>query len=1733
MEKRDNILKLDNKTIEKKIEQESKEKLFSFEGINEFDKEFETNDLGSVNQKLWDDTFSDAEKEVSFNLEEIKKEETEEFSDEIKEIVLENPMMQQMSSQANSETEVLEKAKQDKKTLTENDKKVLSNLNKEPAKAEQIRNESKTKAPDSDNENNQVTEDKSKFLMENPSWKKLIDSCNVILSDKDSAGVLFESVKKSTQEFVDEITLKKEGEEKAILNKFNSMLYLVSEYYELNKGSKWSKKGKRRRDITGKLVNDMKEIRKELSVSFEANSELDLVYKKSSRLVGDEKMFGDSKEMASVKTAILSLQSELGQEVDKNNLALTFDKLEKAYGTAIAECQKYILTKKSSTQRYAMVHDRMLDYMAELGMLSTLKNKMNNGQKANMGTISNGFGLLFAARFDNYETKRAKKKNVKKPVPAKALEKVKDYDPKAFDDLKNLDSAADTILKLMKMDKTPVEFAKKLGDDSSNLIIYLYDLLKNMPQGEHTEIFHTAIAGYMGKDKRRTYTNSKGDKVNCDTLIRIRQDVAGTLYISINGTERQLPYTREAVLNGMQTNMVMHEKVFGDTARNDAIEKIKKMNAKADNGEIRDICVKVMRNLLGKDAPFFHNLKTEDLRILTINLAEKRMDAKTIQEYMKFIDKSGEKNAISSHLINGTGTMELLKNREEKKDTTLKKAVIVEKKKESTESKKPSKSDTWPAEQEQLKNFMADIIYSKDTWITDTVEKKEGGNLEKVLYRNIIAINALLKNPQMLKDVKDSLLASMGIEADKEMNDNFDTILENVKEVSTMIAEKVPEFAKGKFFEDITRGTIIAGALAMPETKKAIKEAEKAINEAVEGICSQMQKVINDNLSKIIKPAEPEKEEEEKPALTKEEITKRGNKQLEKIVNSVMEGQKGQGKFLKLVMENYFEGVSTLDKRSMVAWALRNAKYVNTKGDNNTTLTVSEEKQKECAGAFLGGMFKGAGPLFQKMLQGLPVKDMPEGIKDAFVDVKSNLLPIPDEIVEAELLAMVERSKGAVTSIKKTKSLGAASVGQAFLCTIYGPSLGENGQEVVVKLLRPEARNRMEREKAIMLKCAKNTDENEGMLKTYQGQLLRIEEELDLTIEARNVERGQIYDKTLNKDKTPDAVKSMKLSKLISPTTTSMVVEKAPGQTVDKYIGELSDRQKYLMEPLYRYEVKNGEKVLIKEKDGNPKIFDDNEKQFDTRKKISEMKALLNQARKRQKYLTRLAEKWVEEGLYGEGFYHGDLHAGNIMISDEQCTVIDFGNATQLDEKQKKDITCMMAATSVGDAVVFREGFHNLMIKTEESERYYEQVKDQFTAELNTILNLGDVNSVGQRIIAALIKAQEMGLELPAAIANFASCQQRINNTIAALNHEIDKLYKSVNVLLKIKDGYDKKHKYFNDADMIKGLKAVDENNFNKAKQCMIETCLMSNQNLFLSYLRGNKQEKFFEVYNDYLCAEEQRKKTILEGYETFCKDSIEKNLPAENMMGILFLNFRFDLNTVTESERNTLLCVGQSMTQELFEKGLKILEKALTGDSSLEMRAKNYFAQLEKDENYDKDLKIAVKMYEEVEDTIKASYKSSGGAWGSLTGNSINEFIELDREKITAKEAFISMYSEIAENDKYKEEFREKVDKVWAVRDEIIKANPNLETEDINLKFGNEHRALIDDLTNFITEATITELKAMEKPEKTEYGDLNVDDESLDEFNDVMGSVICKHKKETLMRAGIILALKNIKYMI
>lgn len=837
---------------------------------------------------------------------------------------------------------------------------------------------------------------------------------------------------------------------------------------------------------------------------------------------------------------------------------------------------------------------------------------------------------------------------------------------------------------------------------------------------------------------------------------------------------------------------------------------------KQDKGRLRRLALQALSSTLDLPSSVFTNIISEEV----INMARQALSGTATKEQIQERVNSME----DTEKINGEQTLQLLKDLE--KDAAAGEKVVMPK-------QKPEQVEAglWTEDETILKNLFSEMIFSEKTWETDDKSKKEtpGQRLKRLISDSKVTkvLTRLIQNPT--NHSIDILLEKLPIpEGDTKtaIREFLDQVLgdaelenpdlEELKEGAKMIQNLDADWKK--------MGAIIVAINKIPQDK--YEEMAKKLDEGISKACDELQKEVTSNLGHIFKdnneeenpnqivpeerleklelnmekPKDPDEkgisEDEKKQRLAYKKKYKEASlkKLTDVIADNFTAGKRGQGKFIRLVLSRYFSGVDMVDKRAMIASAVRNAKPYE-KPAEDASKEEKEKVEKAVYANYLGGLLKGAGPLMQKMLQGLPLQGLPPEMTEALADMKSKLAPIPQNIVEAELRDMVVRSKNRVTKIDVKQPLGAASVGQAFLCTMYGPGF-EKGKDVVIKLLRPDVRNRMMREKKIMLKCAKDTDPNGGMEKTYQGMLKRVEEELDLTIEATNADKGSVYESYSSN------VKSVKVDHSIEPTTNSLVLEKAEGQTLDSYMTELKAERDKLINPFlsYKTQVKeNGQEVKVlntkEEEDGekeNVLLYNlDNMGRLPETKK--QLRKMLSTLQKRQKHMIELSKIWVTEGIFKNGFYHGDMHAGNIMINDNNATVIDYGNATKLSEKQIMMVTQMILAATAGHVEQYRNGFHQLLKASGFPEEVYQQKRDELTRVFSEVLSLGDRTSAGERIMASLIRAQDLGLAIPPEIFNFSQSQFRMANAVSEMNEMIRRLQKDIKAVdimeMEVKEG--------------------------------------------------------------------------------------------------------------------------------------------------------------------------------------------------------------------------------------------------------------------------------------------------------------------------------------------------------
>ena len=812
--------------------------------------------------------------------------------------------------------------------------------------------------------------------------------------------------------------------------------------------------------------------------------------------------------------------------------------------------------------------------------------------------------------------------------------------------------------------------------------------------------------------------------------VHLHQKENNVLVATIDNKDIKLPHTAAQLKEKLEDDMVQNVNFYG---KDKVFSMLQNLN---DNDSTRPR----LRNLFSQALTGVLGIQEKDLGAITTPLL-KLFTEMALKGH--FTSQQEFENLFlplcNNNLINTAESLDLINKFESEQKTD----PISVASKVSIDSSRAQNLIVSHQEMQNLKvrNLAADLIFNERTWDIDKNIDIKGKRLHLTLNEHLDTIIAILKDRSCLDflepEIKDplneilntlenikpvneakqefnSILSQEDREIYNELNDMFDLQNITVKDLLNSLNQK-----QLKVLTEITLNL-------MPLENFAA--AEQSIDENVKEMAAALQQNISEQFARMCDTSTSESADTDYDNKSLDDLLKESGTDL---------NSDGYGKFMKEVINTYFANISLIDQRSVIAAGIR---Y----GKENADL-----------GTQLGALLKGAGPIMQKMLQGFNTEGMDATFRTALQDMKSNLAPINNTIIQSYLLDMVEKSHGKIHKIEMTKSLGAASVGQALLCKMYTDEHPE-GTDCVIKILRPDAKLRADREKAIFQEAALKVP---GMERTFAGQLERIMAELDLTQEASNIKDGAVYDNYF-----PTKVQSMKLSSLVDPTTNTMVLEKAPGITLDNYLQGIDAKIEEAAKP-YEENIR-GQKEAINATEESVRTVTSNV--------LTSLNNLYIEVEKRQQLLIDLTAAWVTQGIYGGGFYHGDLHAGNIMIDDDLLTVIDFGNATKLTADDQTQITLMAAAAIKSDASKFLEGYQKLL--SSDGKKAFNQHRDEISSVVDKILTKGTEEDTGKRIAVALSAIQKFGVEAPAPIFNFSQCQLRLQAAVDAMNGALDKI---------------------------------------------------------------------------------------------------------------------------------------------------------------------------------------------------------------------------------------------------------------------------------------------------------------------------------------------------------------------
>jgi ubiquinone biosynthesis protein len=278
--------------------------------------------------------------------------------------------------------------------------------------------------------------------------------------------------------------------------------------------------------------------------------------------------------------------------------------------------------------------------------------------------------------------------------------------------------------------------------------------------------------------------------------------------------------------------------------------------------------------------------------------------------------------------------------------------------------------------------------------------------------------------------------------------------------------------------------------------------------------------------------------------------------------------------------------------------------------------------------AALVRMLDDAGPSFVKLGQLLSTRPdvIPPSTATALSKLQSSAAPVPT----SEIVQVLERAWGRdphdVLGRLDPTPLGAASIAQVHAART------QDGRDVVVKVRRPTAAHLVRVDSDIMLRFARTAQRRFdwareiGFEELTTGLVKVMNEELDYGIEAFNTKVGR------------------------------RLTSGVPELVVPAVDEELST-----------------EEVLV----------------MDLIEGVPTPQAVDDMTDERRQELAHALLEWVIRGVLVEGFFHADLHPGNILVTpDHRLGILDFGAVGLIDQETRKLLTALIGAILEDDAVV-------------------------------------------------------------------------------------------------------------------------------------------------------------------------------------------------------------------------------------------------------------------------------------------------------------------------------------------------------------------------------------------------------------------------------------------------------------
>lgn len=329
------------------------------------------------------------------------------------------------------------------------------------------------------------------------------------------------------------------------------------------------------------------------------------------------------------------------------------------------------------------------------------------------------------------------------------------------------------------------------------------------------------------------------------------------------------------------------------------------------------------------------------------------------------------------------------------------------------------------------------------------------------------------------------------------------------------------------------------------------------------------------------------------------------------------------------------------------------------------------DSRKQIVSAYLGGdlnatdlqkfelMIQNSGPQLQKMLQVIARQgDLAPDMLAIFRELESSVRAVP--WVQVQQILEQEKANYQFTYFEH-KPLGVGTMAQVHRAKIL---INGERRDVVVRFIKPGIAQRVDEDHRILMQVAKILDGNPEFLQTGMPQLTPLVEDITRTVTAE-----------LDQNAT---IERQKLA--------ARAYERTVPFRSREYKSDLHIHVPEIFPAPQNSRLMVQEMVFGSKLDKEAAIFTD---------VIPDLKRVV---------VEQMAQVWLQEVLFGGGFYHSDLHQGNFMVQVAEpairLNILDFGMGGVLPANLQHQVLILGAAMDLLDGRLLARSFWNISDKS-------------------------------------------------------------------------------------------------------------------------------------------------------------------------------------------------------------------------------------------------------------------------------------------------------------------------------------------------------------------------------------------------------------------------------------------------